>query len=48
MVAAARLDEVGQARQALQRIAGSALSAGLMADRLARNIAALAAADRDR
>ncbi len=47
MVAAARLDEVDQARQALQRIASSALSAGLMADKLARNIAALQAADRE-
>jgi N-dimethylarginine dimethylaminohydrolase len=47
MVAAARLDEVDQARQALQRIAGTALSAGLMAERLAWNIAALSEADRD-
>jgi hypothetical protein len=47
LVAAARLDEVDQARQALQRIAGSALSAGPTADRLARNIAALSVADRD-
>lgn len=47
MVAAARIDKVDQARHALQRIAGSALSAGLMADRLARNIAALSAGDRD-
>ena len=47
MVAAARLDEVDQARQALQRIAGTALSAGLMVERLAWNIAALSEADRD-
>ena len=47
IVAAARLDEVDQARQALQRIAGTALSAGLMAERLAWNIAALSEADRD-
>ena len=47
MVAATRLDEVDQARQALQRIAGTALSAGLMVERLAWNIAALSEADRD-
>lgn len=47
MVAAARLDAVDQARQALRRTAGSALSAGPMTERLVRNIAALGAAGWD-
>jgi tetratricopeptide (TPR) repeat protein len=47
MVAATRIEEAEQARQALRQIAGSALSAGIMAERLARNIAALEAVGRD-
>ena len=39
MVAAARLGEAEWALQELRRISASALSAGLMADRLARKIA---------
>ena len=44
MVAATRIGQAERAQQVLRQIAASALSAGLMADRLAWNIAALAEA----
>ena len=47
MVAAGRIGEVDWAVQELRQISASALSAGLMADRLARNIDAFAHVDKD-
>jgi hypothetical protein len=47
MVAAGRIGEVDWALQELRRISASALSAGLMADRLARNIDAFAHVDKN-
>jgi hypothetical protein len=47
MVAATRIDQAEWALQELRRISGSALSAGIMADRLARTIAALTQADKN-
>jgi hypothetical protein len=47
MVSAGRIGEVDWALQELRRISASALSAGLMADRLARNIDAFAHVGKD-
>ena len=43
-----RIEQAEWALQELRRVSASALSAGLMADRLARNIAALTPANKNR